>query len=83
MEKINGKSFTEKAGHTCFITHASRVDLIMGLHTHVRDKKHGDNFQCGLILSCSNDVSIPGEFANIQLYRNDEHVLAGDRLMWS
>jgi hypothetical protein len=65
MEKINGRNGSDGSaralqGRTCFITHASRVDLIMGLHTHARDKARASSFDCGLILSCSEEVELPG-----------------------
>jgi hypothetical protein len=66
MEKINGRNGSDGSaralqGRTCFITHASRVDLIMGLHTHARDKARASSFDCGLILSCSEEVELPGK----------------------
>ncbi|KAG5189839.1 AAA domain-containing protein [Tribonema minus] len=61
MEKINREP-PEQLGRTCFITHASRVDLIMGLHTHVMNTARADRFECGLILS--GGVQLPASVCN-------------------
>jgi dethiobiotin synthetase len=56
MEKLNSEG---GALNTCFITHGSRVDLVMGLLTHAQDHRGDENFKCGLLLSCEDNVPLP------------------------
>jgi len=58
MELLNGKRNVRLEG-TCFITHSSRVDLIMGLITHINSKVTSNNYESGLILSGINDATLP------------------------
>ncbi|CAM9252172.1 unnamed protein product, partial [Sphacelaria rigidula] len=75
LEKLSDGSLR---GSTCFVTHASRNDIILGLLSHSEDAKNERNcspFEAGLILTGSPPGNLPHSFVGDYISRADIPVL--------
>lgn len=75
LEKLNDGSLR---GSTCFVTHGTRNDVILGLLSHCEDARNEKNsapFEAGLILTGTPPGNVPHSFLRDYISRVDMPVL--------